>query len=130
VSKIETEKLLFDTISHELARARSEKRYRGKFSAQFHFFGYEGRSGLPSEFDSTYCYALGFAAACLVHNGQTGLMACVQARGKGFVVACVARARFRQECCSVTVCWRACVSRRISLHQCGSGGPVVCHCPR
>jgi pyrophosphate--fructose-6-phosphate 1-phosphotransferase len=42
------------------------------------FVRYEGRSGLPSEFDTVYCYSLGTTAACLVHNKQTGLMACVQ----------------------------------------------------
>ncbi len=39
VSKIETEKLLFDTISHELRAATAAGTYTGKFDAQFHFFG-------------------------------------------------------------------------------------------
>ncbi len=39
VSKIETEKLLYDTISHELRVAKGEGRYHGRFEAQFHFFG-------------------------------------------------------------------------------------------
>ena len=38
---------------------------------------YEGRCSLPSNFDATYCNALGQAAGCLVAAGQTGLMATV-----------------------------------------------------
>ena len=48
---------------------------RGKFSALAHFFGYEGRCSLPSNFDATYCNALGQAAGALVASGRTGLMA-------------------------------------------------------
>ncbi|KAI8525049.1 hypothetical protein RHMOL_Rhmol13G0197800 [Rhododendron molle] len=38
---------------------------------------YEGRCGLPSNFDSTYCYALGYAAGVLLHSGKTGLISSV-----------------------------------------------------
>jgi len=48
---------------------------RGKFAALAHFFGYEGRCSLPSNFDATYCNALGQAAGALVASGRTGLMA-------------------------------------------------------
>ena len=50
---------------------------RGKFAALAHFFGYEGRCSLPSNFDATYCNALGQAAGALVASGRTGLMATV-----------------------------------------------------
>ncbi|KAK7313180.1 hypothetical protein VNO77_37665 [Canavalia gladiata] len=40
-------------------------------------FGYEERCGLPTNFDSTYCYALGFDAATLLQSGKTGLISSV-----------------------------------------------------
>ena len=36
--------------------------------------GYEGRASLPTNFDATYCYALGHAAGALLGAGKTGLM--------------------------------------------------------
>eukprot|EP00933_Yihiella_yeosuensis_P032008 TRINITY_DN25596_c0_g1_i1.p1 TRINITY_DN25596_c0_g1~~TRINITY_DN25596_c0_g1_i1.p1 ORF type:complete len:1221 (+),score=283.79 TRINITY_DN25596_c0_g1_i1:53-3664(+) len=77
VAKIETEKLLAATISTEL-EARRSSGYKGSFSPQFHAFGYEGRAGLPTVFDSAYCYALGSTAAALLANGCTGLIASVK----------------------------------------------------
>ncbi|CAL0309103.1 unnamed protein product [Lupinus luteus] len=35
---------------------------------------YEGRCGLPTNFDATYCYALGYGAGALLHSGKTGLI--------------------------------------------------------
>ncbi|KAL4443800.1 hypothetical protein ABPG75_011537 [Micractinium tetrahymenae] len=77
VSHIETEKLIMKLVEGELARRKAHGQYSGKFSAINHFFGYEGRCSLPSNFDATYCNALGQAAAALVAAGQTGLMATV-----------------------------------------------------
>lgn len=37
-------------------------KYNQKFAPQFHSFGYEGRCALPSHFDCSYCYALGYTA--------------------------------------------------------------------
>ena len=42
-----------------------------------HFCGYEGRAGLPTNFDATYAYALGYAAAMLAAGGAHGTVACV-----------------------------------------------------
>lgn len=72
VSKIETERLFVDAVKEEL-----KKRKVSSFSAQPLFCGYEGRSCLPSNFDSQYCYALGHVAALLINNGATGYIACV-----------------------------------------------------
>ncbi len=44
---------------------------------------YEGRCSLPSNFDATYCNALGQAAGALVASGQTGLMATVSSELMG-----------------------------------------------
>jgi diphosphate-dependent phosphofructokinase len=58
VAKIETEKLLAQTVAAELEHLAKHGKYKGSFSPQFHSYGYEGRSCLPSPFDATYCYAL------------------------------------------------------------------------
>lgn len=78
VSLIETEKLLSEMVGHKLAEWKKEGKYVGKFAAQHHFFGYEGRCAAPSNYDADYCYALGTSAAQLVANGKTGYMAIVK----------------------------------------------------
>ena len=77
MTKIETEKLLAMTVAAQLDERRSANKYAGSFSPQFHSFGYEGRSGLPSHFDSTYCYVLGMNVAALVSLGQNGLISSI-----------------------------------------------------
>lgn len=78
VSLIETEKLLSEMVSKKLAQWKKEGKYAGKFAAQHHFFGYEGRCAAPSNYGADYCYALGTSAAQLVANGKTGYMAIVK----------------------------------------------------
>lgn len=78
VSQIETEKLLVEMVKARLAERRKAGAYDGKFSAVTHFFGYEGRCGAPSNFDATYCYALGYNAAALAVNGCSGYLSSVQ----------------------------------------------------
>ncbi len=78
VSLIETEKLLSDMCEAKLAQWKDEGKYTGKFSALHHFFGYEGRCAIPSNFDADYCYALGSSAVQLIANGKTGYMAIVK----------------------------------------------------
>lgn len=78
VSKIETERLLIALVEQELQKRRKAGSYQGQFSPQPIFFGYEGRSGLPSNFDCQYCYALGYVAALLIRYQATGYMCCVQ----------------------------------------------------
>ena len=78
VSLIETEKLLSEMVGKRLAALKAEGKYTGKFAAQHHFFGYEGRCADPSNFDADYCYALGFNAACLIRAGVTGYMSSVR----------------------------------------------------
>ncbi|MCH5307910.1 MAG: diphosphate--fructose-6-phosphate 1-phosphotransferase [Prevotella sp.] len=78
VSLIETEKLLSAMVSQKLEGMKKTGKYVGKFSAQHHFFGYEGRCAAPSNYDADYCYALGTSAAQLIANGKTGYMAIVK----------------------------------------------------
>ena len=42
VAKIETEKLLAQTVNSELERMRSNGTYKGSFFPVFHSYGYEG----------------------------------------------------------------------------------------
>lgn len=74
VSLIETERLFMETVTKELEERKKNGTYKGKFSPLQHFFGYEGRSGFPSNFDCNYCYALGAVAALLIEQGFTGYM--------------------------------------------------------
>ena len=78
VSKIETEKLLIEMISTRLDELKSQVEYIGKFNAQSHFFGYEGRCAFPSNFDADYCYSLGFNAFALINFGMTGYLSSVR----------------------------------------------------
>ena len=78
VSLIETEKLLSEMVAKKLADMKAEGKFVGKFAAQHHFFGYEGRCADPSNFDADYCYALGFNAAQLVNCGATGYMSSIR----------------------------------------------------
>ena len=78
VSLIETEKLLSEMVATKLAAWKEEGKFVGKFGAQHHFFGYEGRCAAPSNFDADYCYSLGYTASMLIANGKTGYMSSVR----------------------------------------------------
>ena len=78
VSLIETEKLLSEMVGKKLAQMKKEGKFVGKFSAQHHFFGYEGRCAAPSNFDADYCYSLGYNASRLIACGKTGYMSVVK----------------------------------------------------
>jgi len=78
VSKIDTEKLLILLLKNELKVRREDKKYDGNFQPQPHFFGYEGRCALPSNFDSQYCYSLGLNAAVLIRQRLSGYMSCIK----------------------------------------------------
>ncbi len=78
VAKIDTEKLLIEAVELKLRHWKKESLYHGKFSAQGHYFGYEGRCADPSNFDADYCYALGFNAAYLLAAGLTGYLSSIR----------------------------------------------------
>ena len=60
VSLIESEKLFAELVKNKLTLT--------------HFFGYEGRCAFPSNFDSDYCYSLGYNAFMLIQYGFTGYL--------------------------------------------------------
>jgi pyrophosphate--fructose-6-phosphate 1-phosphotransferase len=78
VSLIQTETLLGDMVKVRLKEMKKEGTFKGKFSTQYHFFGYEGRCAAPSNFDADYCYSLGVTASVLIGQGKTGYMASVR----------------------------------------------------
>lgn len=78
VSRIETEKLLIDLVGDLLAEWKSKGEYKGKFSYQNHFLGYEGRCAAPSNFDADYCYSLGYTASALIGAGKSGYLSSVR----------------------------------------------------
>jgi diphosphate-dependent phosphofructokinase len=78
VSRIDTEKLLIAMVDKRLAALKAEGIYKGSFSAQAHFFGYEGRCAFPSNFDADYCYALGYSAFVLAANRLTGYLSSIR----------------------------------------------------
>ena len=74
VSLIESEKLFAELVKNKLAERAAAGTYTGKFSTLTHFFGYEGRCAFPSNFDSDYCYSLGYNAFMLIQYGFTGYL--------------------------------------------------------
>lgn len=78
VSLIETEKLLIEMVAKRLVQLKAEGKFKGKFAAINHFFGYEGRCAIPSNFDADYTYSLGYTASVLISEGKTGYMSSVR----------------------------------------------------
>jgi len=74
VSLIESEKLFSAMVKDNLAARKAAGTYKGKFSALHHFLGYEGRCAFPSNFDSDYCYSLGYNAFMLIQYGYNGYL--------------------------------------------------------
>ncbi|AEL18210.1 diphosphate--fructose-6-phosphate 1-phosphotransferase [Borreliella bissettiae] len=78
VSRVPTEKLFIEMVQSRLNELKKSGEYKGSFIPVDHFFGYEGRSAFPSNFDSDYCYSLGYNAVVLILNGLTGYMSCIK----------------------------------------------------
>ncbi|GJN03252.1 hypothetical protein PR202_ga20675 [Eleusine coracana subsp. coracana] len=78
LSQIDTEQLLAHLVEAEMIKRTKEGRYKGrKFSSVCHFFGYQARGSLPSNFDCDYAYTLGRISLHMVAAGLTGYMATV-----------------------------------------------------
>ncbi len=78
VSLIETEKLLGEMVKAKMKELKKDDLYAGKFKAQYHFFGYEGRCASPSNFDADYTYSIGVNAAILIAAEKTGYMSSIR----------------------------------------------------
>ncbi len=74
VSLIESEKLFALLVADKLKARKAAGTFNGKFATQHHFFGYEGRCAFPSNFDSDYCYSLGYNAFMLISYGYNGYL--------------------------------------------------------
>jgi len=83
VSRIETEKLLIEMVGSRVNELKNEGKFKGSFSPQHHFFGYEGRCAFPSNFDADYCYSLGYNAYVLIQAGLTGYISTIRNTAKG-----------------------------------------------
>lgn len=75
VAKIETEILMILLCQKELEERTTKGEYKGTFAPQSHYFGYEGRCAIPSNFDTQYCYSIGRTAASLISMDYSGYMA-------------------------------------------------------
>jgi pyrophosphate--fructose-6-phosphate 1-phosphotransferase len=65
-------------VAKRLAQLKAQGIFKGKFSPINHFFGYEGRCAIPSNFDADYTYSLGYTAALLISEEKTGYMSSVR----------------------------------------------------
>lgn len=77
VAKIDTQRLFIELVENRLHEMTQQGIFKGVFSSQAHYLGYEGRCAAPSNFDANYGYALGLTSAFLQRHGTTGLMATV-----------------------------------------------------
>lgn len=86
VAKIQTERLLISMVKFELHnRIKGDSKAYEKFSKLSlmpHYFGYEGRCAIPSNFDQSYCYTLGMTASAIALQGLNGYMATISGLNK------------------------------------------------
>ncbi|KAG6699723.1 hypothetical protein I3842_08G079400 [Carya illinoinensis] len=76
LSQIETEKLFAHLVETEMNKRLKEGTYKGKkFNAICHFFGYQARGSLVSNFDCDYAYVLGHICYHILAAGLNGYMA-------------------------------------------------------
>lgn len=58
-SMVETELLLSQMVGKELEKRKKAGKFNGKFASVCHFFGYQGRSSMPSQFDAKLAFTYG-----------------------------------------------------------------------
>eukprot|EP00485_Elphidium_margaritaceum_P020591 CAMPEP_0202726274 /NCGR_PEP_ID=MMETSP1385-20130828/184528_1 /ASSEMBLY_ACC=CAM_ASM_000861 /TAXON_ID=933848 /ORGANISM="Elphidium margaritaceum" /LENGTH=594 /DNA_ID=CAMNT_0049392491 /DNA_START=97 /DNA_END=1881 /DNA_ORIENTATION=+ len=75
MSQVPIEQLFIQICDQKLRRRAKYVASKTKFRGQGHFFGYDGRSCYPSNFDAQYCNALGRVGTLLIASGMNGYMA-------------------------------------------------------
>lgn len=79
LSQVESERLFAYLVGEELQKRKQAGQYKGSYASICHYFGYQGRSGMPSIFDCQLATSYGFSAGVLIQHGLTGYS--VTARG-------------------------------------------------
>lgn len=82
LSQVASERALADLVGDELARRAAAGAFKGKYATVTHFFGYQARSAMPSDFDCAYGLALGHCAAALTAHGCNGYLATIRGLAK------------------------------------------------
>ncbi|XP_075591209.1 pyrophosphate--fructose 6-phosphate 1-phosphotransferase-like [Dermatophagoides farinae] len=72
VAKIATERLLIELVNKELIKRKIS------WNSTHHYFGYEGRCAIPSNFDCNYCYSLGHLSLHLILKNLNGYLTCIK----------------------------------------------------
>eukprot|EP01055_Gregarina_sp_Pseudo9_P000429 Gregarina_sp_Pseudo_9__428@NODE_1279_length_1717_cov_36_058999_g1202_i0_p2_GENE_NODE_1279_length_1717_cov_36_058999_g1202_i0NODE_1279_length_1717_cov_36_058999_g1202_i0_p2_ORF_typecomplete_len335_score111_64PFK/PF00365_20/3_1e05_NODE_1279_length_1717_cov_36_058999_g1202_i01531157 len=78
LSEIAAEQLLAMWVGHELNERKKLNTYAGAFSPVCHYFGFQGRSSMPSNFDCALATAHGYLASILVESDLTGFVTSVR----------------------------------------------------
>ncbi|KAK1443727.1 hypothetical protein BgAZ_206030 [Babesia gibsoni] len=76
LAKIATERLLLMLVEKRIAEQKLDHLASLRFMT--HYFGYEGRCAIPSAFDSSYCYSLGYNAGVLIGAKRNGYMSVIK----------------------------------------------------
>ncbi|KAK2195532.1 bifunctional Pyrophosphate-dependent phosphofructokinase PfpB/ATP-dependent 6-phosphofructokinase/Phosphofructokinase superfamily/Phosphofructokinase domain [Babesia duncani] len=76
LAKIATERLLLMLVESRIAAKKLD--HLKSLTFMTHYFGYEGRCAIPSSFDASYCYALGYNASVLISNGRNGYISAIR----------------------------------------------------
>mmetsp|Transcript_13318 Transcript_13318/g.26300 ORF Transcript_13318/g.26300 Transcript_13318/m.26300 type:complete len:1193 (-) Transcript_13318:1456-5034(-) len=78
VAKVATERLLILLVKNQLYAEGIDQETHPEVSFMPHYFGYEGRCAMPSNFDANYCFSLGLTAGALIQNKRNGYMSLVR----------------------------------------------------
>ncbi|GBE60727.1 6-phosphofructokinase [Babesia ovata] len=79
LERLDIEIMLAKMVKEELNVRKAKGEYRGNYAAVTHYFGYQGRCCMPSEFDCSLAFAYGHLAAISVESRLTGV--CCSIRG-------------------------------------------------
>jgi len=74
IANVAMERILQTFVSSELDKRRRLDQFSGQLDILVHALAYQGRSSLPTNFDSDLAYTCGYTAGILVESGRTGLM--------------------------------------------------------